>query len=90
MKTPYLITRAADHVYSAGISYHAHGTVKRGKVALFNFFQCDKVTDDQVATLRKYCPDMQVQGIHHKHAPEMTRAALLFPKAAYYRSIKAV
>lgn len=85
MKSPYKITQAADHVYSAGVSYHAHGTVMRGRTALFLFLQCDTISDTQVAKLRVYCPDMQVVGVRHKYAPEITRVHLLFPKAAWYR-----
>lgn len=90
MTTPYRISQAANYVYRTGVSYHAYGTVKQGKVAMFDFFQCDSVTDAQVASLREWCPEMQVRGVRHKHAPEMTCVHLLFPKAAYFHSIKAV
>jgi hypothetical protein len=85
MKTPYRISQAASHVYRAGISYHAHGVVKAGKTAMFDFFQCDKVTPDQIAKLREYCPDMHFVGVQHRHAPEIERVQLMFPKAAFYR-----
>ena len=89
MKTPYRISQAASHVYRAGVNYHAFGVVKAGKIAMYDFFQCDKITDDQVSKIREYCPDMKVTGVQHRHAPELTQVHLLFPKAAFYRQLPA-
>ena len=85
MKLPYKITEAPRMLYRAGVSYHAFGTIKQGKTALFNYYKCDKVTAEQLATIRQYCPDMQVKGIGATYAPELRSVALCFPKIAFYR-----
>ena len=44
MKLPYKITEAANRLYSAGVSYHAFGTLKIGKSAYFDYYKTDKIT----------------------------------------------
>lgn len=82
---PYKISEAASVIYRAGISYHAFGTIKQGRAALFDYYKCDKVTTEQLATIRQYCPDMQVKVISATYAPELRSVALCFPKVAFYR-----
>jgi hypothetical protein len=85
MKLPYKISEAASVIYRAGVSYHAFGTIKQGRAALFNYYKCDKVTEEQLETIRQYCPDVQVKGIAPTYAPELRSVALCFPKIAFYR-----
>ena len=85
MKTPYKISEAASRLYRAGVSYHDFGTIKQGKTALFNYYKCDKVTDEQLATIRQYCPDVQLKGVRSQYAPELRSVIVCFPKAAWYR-----
>ena len=86
MKLPYKITEAGSRLYRAGVSYHAFGTIKQGNAAMFDYFKCDKLTAEQAATLRQYCPDMQVRTASPMYAPELKSVAILFPKAAWYRT----
>lgn len=86
MKLPYKISEAGSRLYRAGVSYHAYGTIKQGNDALFTYFKADKVTDEQLATLKQYCPDVQVKGIGAQYAPELRSVAICFPKAAWYRN----
>ncbi len=81
----YKINDAANRLYSAGINYYDYGTIKQGKTALFNYYKCDKVTEDQLATIRQYCPDVQVKGARSQYAPELRSVLVCFPKAAWYR-----
>jgi hypothetical protein len=85
MKTPYKISEAASRLYRAGVSYHDFGTIKQGKTALFNYYKCDKVTDEQLATIRQYCPDVRLKGVRSQYAPELRSVIVCFPKAAWYR-----
>lgn len=85
MKLPYKISEAASVIYRAGVSYHAFGTIKQGKTALFEYYKCDKVSPDQLETIRAFCPDVQVKGISATYAPELRSVALCFPKIAFYR-----
>ena len=85
MKLPYKITEAANHLYKAGVSYHAFGTLRICKKAYFNYYKADKITDNQLATIREFCPDVQVTGIRSEFAPEIKYVAICFPKAAWYR-----
>ena len=86
MKLPYKITEAASRLYRAGVSYHAFGTLKVCKTAYFDYYKADKITDKQLATIREFCPDVQLQGIRSEYAPEITCVAICFPKAAWYRN----
>jgi hypothetical protein len=86
MKLPYKIKDAGSMLYRAGVSYHASGTTKAGKVSVFDFFQCDTITNGQLGKIREYCPDVQVAGVHHKFAPELKMVHVLFPKSAWYRA----
>ena len=86
MRLPYKISDAARQLYRAGVSYHDYGTIKQGSTALFNYYKCDKVTEGQLATIRQYCPDVQVKGIRSEYAPEIKSVAICFPKAAWYRN----
>ena len=86
MKLPYKITEAPRMLYHAGISYHAFGTLKIGKSAYFDYYKADKITDAQLAIIREFCPDVQLQGVRKEYAPEIRSVAVCFPKAAWYRN----
>lgn len=88
MKLPYRITQAASQICRAGIEYHAHGVTKLGRIALFDYFQTDKITEQQIVKLKEFCPDVKVAGVQYEHAPEIKRAHIMFPKAAWYRMQK--
>ena len=85
MKLPYKIREAGSQLYRAGVDYYDFGTVENN---LFDYFKTDKITDEQVATLRAYCPDVQIRGGRSEFAPELKRTFILFPKAAWYRQNK--
>ena len=82
MKLPYKITEAASRLYRVGVSYHDYGTIKKGKIAYFDYYKADKITDAQLATIREFCPDVQLQGIRSEYAPEIKSVAICFPKIA--------
>ena len=86
MKLPYKITEAPRMLYRAEVHYHAFGTLKIGKSAYFDYYKTDKITDAQLATIREFCPDVQLQGIRSEYAPEIRSVAVCFPKAAWYRN----
>ena len=86
MRLPYKISDAARQLYRAGVSYHAFGTLKICKTAYFDYYKADKITDAQLATIREFCPDVQLQGIRSEYAPEIKGVAICFPKAAWYRN----
>lgn len=88
-RTMYHITEAPHRLYCAGVDYYDNGVTKLGNVALFDYYACDGVTPEQLAVLRAYCPDLQVQIVSHKYAPELKRVHLLFPKRAWYRATSA-
>ena len=88
MSLPYKISEAASRLYRAGVSYHAYGTIKQGNSALFDYYKADKVTDEQLATIRQYCPDVQLKGTRSQYAPELRSVIVCFPKAAWYRANK--
>ena len=86
MKLPYNKALTASTLYRNGVSYHAFGVIKQGKTMLFDYYKCDKVTDEQAEALRQFCPDMQVKGCRAEYAPELRSVLLCFPKAAWYRA----
>lgn len=81
----YKINEAASRLYHAGVSYYDYGTINHGKIAMFDYYKCDKVTDEQLVTIRQYCPDVQVKGARSQYAPELRSVLVCFPKAAWYR-----
>jgi len=85
MRLSYKINEAASRLYRAGVSYYDYGTIKQGKTALFDYYKSDKVTDEQLAIIRQYCPDVQVKGVRSEYAPELRAVIVCFPKSAWYR-----
>ena len=86
MKLPYKITEAPRILYLANISYHGFGTIKIGKTAYFDYYKVDKISDDQLAKIKAFCPDAQLHGVRKEYAPEIKRVAICFPKIAWYRN----
>lgn len=86
MKLPYKKADTASTIYRLGISYYAFGTLSQGKAKLFDYFKCDKVTQEQIEALRSFCPDLQIKGVSPSYAPELRSVLLCFPKAAWYRA----
>lgn len=76
----------ASTLYKTGVNYHAYGVIKQGKTALFDYYKADRIAEDQIATLKQFCPDMQVSGMHSEFAPELRAVCIMFPKAAWYRA----
>lgn len=86
MRLPYKKAETASTIYRLGISYHGFGILQQGKVQLFDYFKCDKVTQEQIESLRSFCPDLQVKSSSPSYAPEIRNVLLCFPKSAWYRS----
>lgn len=86
MKLPYKISEAGCVLYRAGVSYYDYGTTLCGKVKLFDYFQCYGITEEQKQEIIKYCNDVQFVQVQYKHAPEIVRTQILFPKIAWYRA----
>lgn len=86
MKLPYKITQAGAMLYRAGVNYHNFGTITKNGARMFDYFLCDKVSEAQAATIRAFCPDVQFRTSSPQYAPEIKRAAVLFPKIAFYRA----
>lgn len=86
MRLPYKKALEAATLYKTGVSYHAFGVIKQGKSAMFDYYKADSITEDQIATLKQFCPDMQVAGMRSQYAPELRSVCIMFPKAAWYRA----
>lgn len=86
MKLPYKKALEASTLYKTGVIYHAYGVIKQGKTALFDYYKADSITEEQIATLKQFCPDLQVKGMRSEYAPELRSVCIMFPKSAWYRA----
>lgn len=84
----YRITLAASFLYDIGVSFHATGTIKKGKAALYDYYKTDKVTEEQKEKILSWCKDAAFFNTAWEYAPELKGIAIAFPKAGFYRQEK--
>lgn len=81
----YKISLAPSFMYDIGISYHAFGTIKKGKIALYDYYLVDKVTEEQQKMLLFWCKDIAFFNTAKEYAPELRSISIAFPKKGFYR-----
>jgi hypothetical protein len=70
-------------LYTLGLSYYAHGTVKQGrKVQAYFYKLCNPATPEQLAEIRKVFPHVHTGQSQSQYAPELKASVLLFPSKA--------
>jgi len=70
-------------LYTLGLSYYAHGTVKQGrKVQAYYYKLCKPATTEQLAELLKVFPHVHTGQSQSQYAPELKASVLLFPSKA--------
>lgn len=70
-------------LYTLGLSYYAHGTVKQGrKVQAYFYKLCKTATPEQLAELRKVFPYVHTGKSQSQYAPELKASVLVFPSKA--------
>ena len=85
----YQISKAPEFLYRNGIRTIGAGVVKKDGKALFDFYKVSQpLSEEQKETLLKFCPDVQFKVSTSQYARELKGAAVLFPKAAWYKARK--
>ncbi len=78
-------------LYTLGLSYYAHGTVKQGrKVQAYFFKLCKPATPEQLSELRKVFPHVHTGQSQAQYAPELKSSVLLFPSKAELNRIASI
>lgn len=78
-------------LYTLGLSYYAHGTVKQGrKIQAYFFKLCKPVTPEQLAELRKVFPHVHTGQSQSQYAPELKSSVVLFPSKAELKRISSI
>lgn len=70
-------------LYSLGLSYYAHGTIKQGRKVQAYFYKLSKpATSEQIQELRKVYPYVSTGYGYNQYAPEIRSSVLIFPSKA--------
>ena len=78
-------------LYTLGLSYYAHGTVKQGrKVQAYFYKLCKPATPEQLAEVRKVFAHVQTGQSQSQYAPELTASILIFPSKAQLKRAASV
>jgi uncharacterized protein (UPF0335 family) len=72
-------------LYSLDVAYHSSGTMSLGNTKIFDFYKVDKLTSEQKQKIREQIPNVYLKSVGCQFAPEIVKACILVPKAAYYR-----
>lgn len=72
-----------------GISYHATGTLDHAlasgkKIKVYDFFKTDKLTIEQMNTLKAQIKDCTFHFSAPQYAPEQRKTLICIPKKAFY------
>lgn len=78
-------TQAPHALYSLGVSYHDFGVIRQNGVAMFDYYKCDVVTEEQRKAIVAIAPDVEFRSASPSFAPEIHKTLICFPKAAFYR-----
>jgi hypothetical protein len=75
------------------IRYHGFGTLKgniNGKSrALYDYYQCDSISDTQKTELKKELPSIEFFISQSQYAPEIKKGMIASPKAARLAQLNA-
>ncbi len=72
-----------SELYSLGIDYYTHGTIKSGrKVQAYFYKLCKPATSEQIASLREKFPHVATGYGYSEFSPENRKQVLIFPSAA--------
>lgn len=70
-------------LYTMGLSYYAHGTIKQGRMVQAYFYKLSKpATSEQLNELRKQYPYVSTGYGYSQYAPELRASVLIFPSKA--------
>ena len=70
-------------LYTMGLSYYAHGTIKQGRRVQAYFYKLSKpATSEQLNELRKQYPYVSTGYGYSQYAPELRASVLIFPSKA--------
>ena len=73
-------------LYTMGLSYYAHGTIKQGRMVQAYFYKLSKpATSEQLNELRKQYPYVSTGYGYSQYAPELRASVLIFPSKAEIR-----
>lgn len=73
----------AQELYRAGVSFCAHGTIKRGRQITAYFYRLSTAaTSEQIATIRRLFPHVSTGYGFSEFAPENRHSVLIFPSMA--------
>lgn len=71
------------HLFEAGISYHAYGTIKNGRKIKGYFYKLSSAPSlEQITKLRVIFPHVSTGYGQSEFTPERRKAVLIFPSAA--------
>jgi len=75
----------------SGATWYERGTLSTGhgraKVHLYNYYRCDKLSDEQRERIRAIFPLVEFFGASKQYAPELRSVMVAFPKAARMRQL---
>jgi hypothetical protein len=70
-------------LYTLGISYYAHGTIKQGRQVQGYFYKlCKPATAEQLQAARAIFPHMHTGKARSQYAPEICANVLIFSSKA--------
>lgn len=70
-------------LYTMGLSYYEHGTIKQGRMVQAYFYKLSKpATSEQLNELRKQYPYVSTGYGYSQYAPELRASVLIFPSKA--------
>ena len=74
---------------SIGITYHGYGTITHEptKTKIFDYYDCDKLTDKQIEILKQSVKNMRIVTSAPSYAPELKSYKLCFPKVGFQRVV---
>lgn len=70
-------------LYTLGLSYYAHGTLKQGRKTVAYYYKlCKPATSEQIQEIRKTYPHASTGYGYSEYAPEQRASVLIFPSKA--------
>jgi len=88
-KNKYRISEAAGFLYRLGVNFWETGTIDKGGQKMFDYYKGDEITEEQLKAVKEWCPHATTFGSQSQYAPEQKSRIIAFPKAAYFRELKA-